>query len=107
MNYRFYFIVVFFIIQQNVFAQPAGEIDKEVRLRTEHALELCMHLHQNPELSFQEFETAKIMALKLKEAGFEVTENFGGNNVVGVFKNGEGPVVMLRTDMDEIGRAHV
>ena len=40
------------------------------------------------------------MAAELRKDGFEVTENFGGNNVVGIFRNGEGPVVILRTDMD-------
>ncbi|HKL34301.1 MAG TPA: amidohydrolase, partial [Tangfeifania sp.] len=58
--------------------------------------------HKNPELSFQEFETSKRMASELKKAGFEVTTNFGGNSVVGVLKNGDGPVIMLRTDMDAL-----
>jgi hippurate hydrolase len=68
------------------------EIQKEARKQTGYALELCKHLHQNPELSFQEFETAKRMAAKLKEAGFEVTEKVGGNNVVGVLKNASTPL---------------
>lgn len=63
---------------------------------------LYKHLHQNPELSFKEFETAKRMALELKSIGFEVTPNFGGNSLVGIFKNGEGPTIMLRTDMDAL-----
>ena len=59
-------------------------------------------LHQNPELSLQEFRTAAKMAEALKKLGFEVTTGIGGNGVVGVFKNGSGPVVMLRTDMDAL-----
>ncbi len=97
-----YFLFAALLIQSSVFAQFSGSIETEIKKQTEHALELCKHLHQNPELSLQEFETAKLMALKLKEAGFEVTENFGGNNVVGILKNGDGPVVMLRTDMDAL-----
>ncbi len=89
-------------IQINVFAQVADKITNEAKSQSEYALELCKHLHQNPELSLQEFETSKRMASELKSAGFEVTENFGGNSVVGVLKNGEGPVVMLRTDMDAL-----
>jgi hippurate hydrolase len=102
MNSKIFFILIAMIIQHNAFAQIVEEIQKEVRKQTAYSLELCQHLHQNPELSFQEFETAKRMAAELREAGFEVTEKVGGNNVVGVLKNGDGPVVMLRTDMDAL-----
>lgn len=63
---------------------------------------LYKYLHQHPELSFQEVETSKRMAKELRSIGFEVTTNFGGNGVVGVFKNGKGPVFMVRTDMDAL-----
>ena len=89
-------------IQISAIAQISKKIKIEARNQTEYALKLCKYLHQNPELSFHEFETSKRMANELKKIGFEVTENFGGNSVVGVFKNGEGPVVMLRTDMDAL-----
>ncbi|MEE4114712.1 MAG: amidohydrolase [Marinilabiliaceae bacterium] len=59
-------------------------------------------LHRNPELSLMEFETSKKMAAQLRKLGFDVTENVGGNGVVGVLKNGKGPTVMLRTDMDAL-----
>lgn len=59
-------------------------------------------LHQSPELSYMEFKTAKKMAVKLRELGFDVTEGVGGNGVVGVFKNGKGKTIMLRTDMDAL-----
>ncbi len=90
------------IIQMGVFSQIADEIKVEAKKQTEYALELCKHLHQNPELSFHEFETAKRMARELNDLGFEVTEKLGGNSVVGVFRNGDGPTVMLRTDMDAL-----
>ncbi|GGY42248.1 amidohydrolase [Parvularcula lutaonensis] len=61
---------------------------------------LYEHLHANPELSFEEHETAKRMARELKKLGFRVTEGVGGTGVVGVIENGEGPVVMVRADMD-------
>lgn len=57
-------------------------------------------LHQSPELSFEEKETAAKMAAELRELGFEVTEQVGGHGVVGVLKNGDGPTLMLRADMD-------
>ena len=61
---------------------------------------LFTHFHQNPELSFLEVETAKRMAAELKKAGAEITTGFGGTGVVGVMRNGAGPTVMLRADMD-------
>ena len=61
---------------------------------------LFTHFHQNPELSFLEIETAKRMAAELKKAGAEVTTGFGGTGVVGVMRNGSGPTLMLRADMD-------
>jgi len=63
---------------------------------------LYKHLHQNPELSFHEEQTGKRMAEELKKAGFKVTSNFGGYGVVGVMKNGKGPTIMVRTDLDAL-----
>jgi amidohydrolase len=64
--------------------------------------ELYTHLHRNPELSFLEEQTAQTVARELKSAGFEVTEKVGFHGVVGVLKNGNGPVVLLRTDLDAL-----
>ena len=61
---------------------------------------LFTHFHQNPELSFLETETAKRMAAELKKAGAEVTVGVGGTGVVGVMRNGAGPTLLLRADMD-------
>jgi hippurate hydrolase len=57
-------------------------------------------IHQNPELGFMERRTAAIVAKELKALGFTVTTGIGGTGVVGVLKNGDGPVVMYRADMD-------
>jgi len=62
--------------------------------------ELYRHLHQNPELSFREVKTAARMAAELRAVGVEVTERVGGNGVVGVLRCGDGPVVLVRADMD-------
>ena len=58
------------------------------------------HLHQNPELSFQEENTSRLLAETWREAGFDVTQNVGGFGVVGMLRNGPGPTVMIRMDMD-------
>lgn len=58
------------------------------------------HFHQNPELSLMETKTAKRLAKELRAVGFEVTENVGGTGIVALMKNGAGPTVMVRADMD-------
>lgn len=58
------------------------------------------HFHRNPELSTIENDTAARMADELRSAGFEVTEGVGGTGVVATMKNGDGPLVMMRADMD-------
>lgn len=62
--------------------------------------DLFDHFHRNPELSTIEVETAARMAAELRDAGYEVTENVGGTGVVALLKNGDGPIVMMRADMD-------
>ena len=59
-------------------------------------------LHQNPELSFYEKETSEKLAKELEQLGINVTRNIGGYGIVGVLTNGDGPVIMLRTDMDAL-----
>ncbi len=63
---------------------------------------LYLDLHQHPELSSHETRTAALLAGKLRALGYEVTENLGGAGIVAVMKNGPGPVVMLRTELDAL-----
>ena len=72
----------------------AGELPSLVALYKE--------LHANPELSLHEEQTAARLAKELRSAGLEVTENFGGHGVVGVLRNGDGPVILVRTDLDAL-----
>jgi amidohydrolase len=58
------------------------------------------HFHRNPELSTIENQTAARMAKELRAAGFEATEGVGGTGVVAIMHNGDGPMVMMRADMD-------
>ncbi|MGW4386630.1 amidohydrolase [Streptomyces sp. NPDC004685] len=63
--------------------------------------ELYRDLHAHPELSLQETRTAAVAAARLREqSGWEVSEGVGGTGVVGVLRNGDGPTVLLRADMD-------
>ncbi|MBB1417871.1 amidohydrolase [Pseudoalteromonas sp. SG44-1] len=59
-----------------------------------------LDLHQSPELSYHEQETGEKLATKLRALGYEVTDNVGGFGVVGLYKNGDGPTIMIRTDTD-------
>ncbi|QRN94157.1 amidohydrolase [Archangium violaceum] len=61
---------------------------------------LYRDLHQNPELSTREEKTSAKLAERLRKLGYEVTQNVGGHGVVAVLRNGKGPTVLLRTDMD-------
>ena len=60
------------------------------------------NLHQNPELSHQEQQTAAAVAARLRDGGFDVHEGIGGTGVVGILRNGDGPSVLLRADMDAL-----
>ncbi|HUH32458.1 MAG TPA: M20 family metallopeptidase [Daejeonella sp.] len=64
--------------------------------------EIYKDIHQNPELSMEEFRTAKIAAGYLTKYQYEVSTGVGITGVVGLLKNGDGPVVMLRADMDAL-----
>lgn len=59
-------------------------------------------LHANPELSFMEVQTAALIAKELRALGFEVTEKVGNTGVVAVLKNGPGPTLLVRSDMDAL-----
>lgn len=67
---------------------------------SDHLEALWVHFHKNPELSFREYETAARMAAELKALDIEVTEEVGGTGVVGMLRNGDGPLVLVRADMD-------
>jgi hippurate hydrolase len=63
---------------------------------------LYLDLHRNPELSLHEEATASKLAQRMKEIGCEVTQGVGGHGVVAVLRNGNGPVIMLRADLDAL-----
>ncbi len=84
-------------------AVPAQELVQS-RLAKEYPslFELYKHLHSHPELSFQETQSAARVAEELRQAGCEVTTGVGQGGVVGVMRNGAGPTVLLRADMDAL-----
>jgi hippurate hydrolase len=83
-------------------AHGASTITAEVDAVYAQTEALYFDLHRNPELSSHETQTAAKLAAGLRELGFEVTTGIGGTGVVGVLKNGNGPVVLLRTELDAL-----
>jgi amidohydrolase len=87
-----------------VMASPASADPLHDRVAAElpSLMTLYTDLHQHPELSGQETASAARLAKAARDAGFDVTTGVGGNGVVAVMKNGAGPVVLLRADMDAL-----
>ncbi|HEY5713098.1 MAG TPA: amidohydrolase [Allosphingosinicella sp.] len=81
------------------FAQ-SGLREAVARDYRDHLSALFDHFHRNPELSGREVQTSARMAQELRALGYEVTTGVGGTGVVAILRNGAGPTVMLRADMD-------
>jgi len=83
-------------------ASPRPQVQARVDAEYASLFEFYKDLHMHPELSFHEQRTSKRLADELRAAGLEVTEKVGGYGVVGVFRNGPAPVVLVRADMDAL-----
>lgn len=85
-------------------AAPARAESVSERIQADMPGLMAMYrdLHANPELSFQEVRSARILADAARTAGFEVTERVGKTGVVAVLRNGPGPTVLIRADMDAL-----
>ncbi len=80
-------------------SQAQNSESNEVEKVYPEAHALYLDLHQNPELSAHETQTAAKLAGRLRSLGYEVTEHVGGTGIVAILKNGAGPTVMLRTEL--------
>lgn len=67
-----------------------------------HLDALYKDIHAHPELGMQEARTAALLAREMRALGFEVTEHFGGTGIVAIYKNGPGPLVLVRTELDAL-----
>src|SRR5579863_3851128 len=77
-------------------------LSKEVDAVYSEAHALYIDIHQNPELYSHETQTAAKLAGRLRGLGYDVTEHVGGTGIVAILKNGAGPTVMLRTELDAL-----
>ncbi|MFZ3264304.1 MAG: amidohydrolase [Terriglobales bacterium] len=89
------------VLVPSLFAQITPH-SREVDTAYPAAHELYVDLHENPELSSHETHTAAKLAERLRSLGYEVTEHVGGTGIVAILKNGSGPTVMLRTELDAL-----
>lgn len=80
----------------------ATDLDRAVEKDYAYLEALYKHLHSNPEISYQEEKTSARIADELRSVGFEVTEKVGGYGIVAVLRNGDGPTVLVRSDMDAL-----
>jgi hippurate hydrolase len=94
-------VALFAVLMASAAAQ-GPEVSKEVEAVYPEAHALYLDLHQNPELSSHETQTAARLASRLRSLGYEVTERVGGTGVVAMLRNGSGPTVMLRTELDAL-----
>jgi hippurate hydrolase len=101
-------VVLFFLLNGVTYAQME-HVDPLIQKEYPSLEALYKHLHENPEISFQEEKTSMRIAEELRKAGYEVTERFGEYpkdfgkvtyGVVGILKNGQGPTILVRTDLD-------
>ena len=90
------------LVATTVSAQGNSGIAAEVQAAYPRSEALYLDLHQHPELSFHEVATAAKLAKELRQLGYDVTEGVGRVGIVGVLKNGTGPTVMLRTELDAL-----
>lgn len=100
MKYLFTILLTSFLI--NSTPNYKKEIHQIINDDIAYLLDFYKERHANPEISLQEKETSKALATELRKVGFEVTENVGGYGIVGMLKNGEGPQILYRTDMDAL-----
>jgi amidohydrolase len=94
-------IALFAVLMASAAAQ-GPEVSQEVEAIYAQAHALYLDLHENPELSSHETQTAAKLASRLRSLGYDITEHVGGTGVVAMLRNGSGPTVMLRTELDAL-----
>src|SRR5215469_5656673 len=98
MSKAHFFLVISTISVTHVAQAPSKEVQAVYR----DSSALYLDLHQKLELSAHELQMVAKLAAKLRSFGYEVTENVGGTGIVALMKNGSGPTIMLRTELDAL-----
>jgi hippurate hydrolase len=95
-------LLLLLLLFAGITAYGQNTLNQQVDSVFPDAKALYLDLHQHPELSGHETRTGGLVAEKLRALGYEVTEHVGGTGVVAIMKNGPGPTVMLRTELDAL-----
>src|SRR4029434_2577923 len=92
------------LLAASILAAPANAatLNESIRADMPQLMALYRDLHANPELSMQEVRSAAKLAAEMRKLGFTVTEKVGKTGVVSVMKNGAGPTLLIRADMDAL-----
>lgn len=96
-----FFLPIFFVLGF-LSEQPVADVQEYLDTDLDYLVAFYKDRHMHPEISLKEEQTAAALAKELRVAGFEVTEGVGGYGVVGILKNGDGPQILYRTDMDAL-----
>jgi amidohydrolase len=99
-NKALVFLTVMIPIVTNLQAQTTKQVRQMAYADSLRLTGIFIDIHENPELGFMEVRTSGIVAKELKTLGYQVITGIGKTGVVGIFKNGDGPTVMYRADMD-------
>lgn len=91
-----------FAMEPSPTAARAEFVSQQINAELDKLTDLYKYLHRHPELSYQEAATSAKLAQEMRRLGFEVTTGLGGHGIVCVLRNGEGPTIMVRTDMDAL-----
>ena len=91
-----------FLFFHLLLTNPPSEIDTYLDSDIDYLVEFYKGRHMQAEISLEEKETSKALAAEMRKVGYEVTEGVGGYGIVAIMKNGEGPQVLYRTDMDAL-----
>jgi hippurate hydrolase len=102
MKHQYLGLAVLLMLNSRGQAQSAATVAAEVDAVYPQSEALYIDLHRHPELSLHEQQTAAKLAAGLRGLGYTVTTGVGHTGVVGILKNGDGPVVMLRTELDAL-----
>ena len=93
---------ILYFIFSSLSANEVAPVDRYLEDDLDYLVEFYKERHQNAEISLEEKETSKALAEAMREAGYEVTEGVGGYGIVAMMRNGEGPQILYRTDMDAL-----
>jgi amidohydrolase len=83
-------------------AERSQAVKAHIDTEYDSLVTLYKHIHTHPELSRQEVATAAKLAQEMTSLGFEVTQKVGGTGLVCIYRNGDGPTVLVRTDLDAL-----